>query len=138
MADEMSMSQSAINRIWRAFGLLPHRITTFKLSKDPLFIEKVRDIVGLYMAPPDRTVVLCVDEKSQIQALDRTQLLLPHVRETPTSDESRFALTAFGPTIRCTIFDLNDSLYGRTVSHWVRFPSPATLHDRQHRADRSG
>jgi transposase len=77
MADEMSMSQSAISRIWRAFGLQPHRVTTFKLSKDPLFIEKVRDIVGLYMSPPERAIVLCVDEKSQIQALDRTQPLLP-------------------------------------------------------------
>lgn len=77
MADEISMSQSAISRIWRAFGLQPHRVTTFKLSKDPLFIEKVRDIVGLYMSPPERAMVLCVDEKSQIQALDRTQPLLP-------------------------------------------------------------
>jgi transposase len=77
MAGAMSMSQSAISRIWRAFGLQPHRVTTFKLSKDPLFIEKVRDIVGLYMSPPERAIVLCVDEKSQIQALDRTQPLLP-------------------------------------------------------------
>src|SRR5215831_8995565 len=71
------MSQSAVSRIWRAFGLQPHRVETFKLSKDPLFIEKVRDIVGLYLNPPDRALVLCVDEKSQIQALDRTQPLLP-------------------------------------------------------------
>lgn len=77
MARETAMSQSAISRIWRAFGLQPHRSETFKLSKDPLFIEKVRDIVGLYMAPPDRAMVLCVDEKSQIQALDRTMPLLP-------------------------------------------------------------
>ena len=71
------MSQSAISRIWRAFALQPHRSETFKLSKDPLFIEKVRDIVGLYLDPPDRALVLCVDEKSQIQALDRTAPLLP-------------------------------------------------------------
>lgn len=77
MARETTMSQSAISRIWRAFGLQPHRSETFKLSKDPLFVEKVRDIVGLYMAPPDRAMVLCVDEKSQIQALDRTMPLLP-------------------------------------------------------------
>jgi transposase len=77
MAREATMSQSAISRIWRAFGLQPHRAETFKLSKDPLFIEKVRDIVGLYMDPPDRAMVLCVDEKSQIQALDRTMPLLP-------------------------------------------------------------
>lgn len=77
MAARSGMSQSAVSRIWRAFGLQPHRSETFKLSKDPLFIEKVRDIVGLYLNPPDRAAVLCVDEKSQIQALDRTQPLLP-------------------------------------------------------------
>jgi transposase len=66
-----------ISRIWRAFGLQPHRTDTFKLSPDPLLIEKVRDIVGLYMNPPDHALVFCVDEKSQIQALDRTQPLLP-------------------------------------------------------------
>src|SRR5713101_2803043 len=68
---------STIHRIWKAFCLQPHRTETLKLSTDPLFVEKVRDIVGLYMAPPERAVVLCVDEKSQIQALDRTQPLLP-------------------------------------------------------------
>lgn len=72
MAAESGMTQSAVSRIWRAFALQPHRTTTFKLSKDPLFVEKVRDIVGLYLAPPDRALVLCVDEKTQIQALDRT------------------------------------------------------------------
>ena len=63
-----------MGRIWRAFGLQPHRQETFKLSTDPLFIDKVRDIVGLYLVPPARAVVLCVDEKSQIQALDRMQM----------------------------------------------------------------
>lgn len=77
MAKASGLSQSAISRIWRAFALQPHRTETFKLSTDPLFIEKVRDIVGLYLNPPDRALVLCVDEKSQIQALDRTQPLLP-------------------------------------------------------------
>jgi transposase len=77
MAKTMGLSQSAVSRIWRAFSLQPHRQETFKLSKDPLFVEKVRDIVGLYMSPPTKAVVLCVDEKSQIQALDRTQPLLP-------------------------------------------------------------
>jgi transposase len=77
MAKRAGMSQSAVSRIWRAFGLQPHRTETFKLSADPLFIEKVRDVVGLYLDPPDRALVLCVDEKSQIQALDRTQPLLP-------------------------------------------------------------
>jgi transposase len=77
MARRTGMSQSAISRIWRAFALQPHRSETFKLSHDPLFIEKVRDIVGLYLNPPEKALVLCVDEKSQIQALDRTQPLLP-------------------------------------------------------------
>jgi transposase len=77
MAKEVGLNQSAVHRIWKAFGLQPHRSETFKLSADPLFVEKVRDIVGLYLDPPERAVVLCVDEKSQIQALDRTQPLLP-------------------------------------------------------------
>ena len=77
MAKACGLSQSSISRIWRAFSLAPHRSETFKLSKDPLFIEKVRDIVGLYLNPPERALVLCVDEKSQIQALDRTAPLLP-------------------------------------------------------------
>jgi transposase len=77
MAKACGLSQSSVSRIWRAFALQPHRSETFKLSKDPLFIEKVRDIVGLYLNPPDKALVLCVDEKSQIQALDRTQPLLP-------------------------------------------------------------
>ncbi len=77
MAKDTQVSQNTVVRIWHAFGLKPHLEETFKLSKDPFFIEKVRDIVGLYMAPPDKAVVLCVDEKSQVQALDRTQPLLP-------------------------------------------------------------
>jgi transposase len=77
MAKHMGLSQSTISRIWRAFELQPHRSETFKLSKDPLLVPKVRDIVGLYMNPPDHAVVLCLDEKSQIQALNRTQPLLP-------------------------------------------------------------
>lgn len=77
MARATGLSQTAVARIWRAFALQPHRTETFKLSKDPLFIEKVRDIVGLYMQPPDRALVLCVDEKSQIQALDRSAPVLP-------------------------------------------------------------
>ena len=77
MARRSGLSQSAISRIWRAFALQPHRTETFKLSADPLFIEKVRDIVGLYLNPPDRALVMCVDEKAQIQALDRTRPLLP-------------------------------------------------------------
>ncbi|CAN5608906.1 hypothetical protein BH20ACT23_BH20ACT23_30540 [soil metagenome] len=77
MAKASGMSQSAVSRIWRAFGLKPHLVDDFKLSPDPLFIDKVRDIVGLYLNPPDAAVVLCVDEKSQVQALDRSAPVLP-------------------------------------------------------------
>ena len=77
MAARSGLSQTTIRRIWHAFALQPHRSETFKLSQDPLFIDKVRDIVGLYLAPPDKALVLCVDEKAQIQALDRSQPLLP-------------------------------------------------------------
>ena len=77
MAKEVGLSHTTIRRIWTAFGLQPHRSETFKLSSDPLFVDKVRDIVGLYLSPPDRALVLCVDEKSQIQALDREQPVLP-------------------------------------------------------------
>lgn len=97
MARRSGLSQSAISRIWRAFVLQPHRTESFKLSTDPLFIEKVRDIVGLYMNPPDKAVVLCVDEKSQIQALDRTQPLLPMRPgqiERRTHDYSRHGTTS--------------------------------------------
>jgi len=83
MAAATGMSQSAVSRIWRAFGLKPHLVESFKLSPDPLFVEKVRDIVGLYLNPPDAAAVLCVDEKSQIQALDRTAPVLPLMPGTP-------------------------------------------------------
>jgi transposase len=77
MARASGLSVSTVQRIWRAFGLQPHRLETFKLSTDPDFVAKVRDVVGLYVAPPERAIVLCVDEKSQIQALDRSQPMLP-------------------------------------------------------------
>jgi transposase len=77
MARTSGLSRSTVHRIWRAFGLQPHRTEAFKLSADPLFVEKVRDIVGLYLNPPAKAFVLCVDEKAQIQALDRTRPLLP-------------------------------------------------------------
>jgi transposase len=83
MAAATGLNQTAISKIWRAFGLQPHRVEHWKLSKDPLFVEKVRDIVGLYLDPPERAVVLCVDEKSQIQALDRTAPTLPMLPSTP-------------------------------------------------------
>jgi transposase len=96
MAKATGLSQTAVTRIWRAFGLQPHRQETFKLSSDPLFIDKVRDIVGLYLDPPMKAMVLCVDEKSQIQALDRTQPILPMMPGCPerrTHDYSRHGTT---------------------------------------------
>jgi transposase len=83
MAAEVGLNQTAVHRIWKAFGLQPHRQDAWKLSKDPLFIEKVLDVVGLYLNPPERAVVLCVDEKSQIQALDRTAPILPMLPGVP-------------------------------------------------------
>jgi transposase len=83
MAAEVGLSREAVGRIWRAFGLQPHRQETWKLSKDPQFIDKVRDVVGLYLNPPERAVVLCVDEKSQIQALDRSAPILPMLPGVP-------------------------------------------------------
>lgn len=83
MAGHTGMTQSAVSRIWRAFGLKPHKVDTFKISKDPLFVDKVRDVVGLYLDPPAKAVVLCVDEKSQIQALDRSAPVLPMMPGVP-------------------------------------------------------
>ena len=97
MAKESGLSHTTIWRIWGAFGLQPHRSETFKLSSDPHFVDKVRDIVGLYLSPPDRALVLCVDEKSQIQALDRTQPvlpMLPGIPERRTHDYKRHGTTS--------------------------------------------
>lgn len=97
MAKKLAFSQSAISRIWRAFGLKPHRASTYTLSKDPLFVEKVRDVVGLYLNPPDRALVLSFDEKSQIQALERTQPILPlrpGTSERRTADYQRHGTTS--------------------------------------------
>jgi transposase len=110
MAKKAGLSQSSISRIWRAFGLQPHRVDNFQLSKDPLLVEKVRDIVGLYMSPPDSALVLCVDEKSQIQALDRTQPLLPMrpgQAERRTHDYARHGTT--------TLFAALDVLTGKVI-----------------------
>lgn len=96
MAKQLGLSRATVHRIWRAFRLEPHRTESFKLSNDPLFVEKVRDIVGLYLNPPDHALVLCVDEKSQIQALDRTQPLLPMRPGQPerrTHDYRRYGTT---------------------------------------------
>ena len=97
MPRAVGYAPSTIHRIWRAFGLQPQRSETFKLSTNPLFVEKVRDVVGLYMAPPERALVLCVDVKSQIQALDRTQPLLPMrpgQAERRTDDYTRHGTTS--------------------------------------------
>src|SRR5258705_2635513 len=97
MARSLGMSQTSISRIWRAFGLKPHLVDTWKLSTDPQFIEKVRDIVGLYFARPEKAMVLCVDEKSQMQALDRTAPMLPMMPGTPdrkTHDYVRYGTTS--------------------------------------------
>lgn len=83
MAEHLGLSQSMVSRVWRAFGLAPHKQDSWKLSKDPMFVEKVRDIVGLYLNPPERAVVLCVDEKTQIQALNRTAPVFPMLPGTP-------------------------------------------------------
>ncbi len=83
MAEHLGLSQSMVSRVWRAFGLAPHKQDSWKLSKDPLFVEKVRDVVGLYLDPPERALVLCVDEKTQIQALNRTQPVFPMLPGTP-------------------------------------------------------
>jgi transposase len=96
LARKLGMSQSAISRIWRAFGLKPHLVDTFKLSTDPQFIDKVRDVVGLYLNPPQAAMVLCVDEKTQVQALDRTAPVLPLLPGTPqraTHDDTRHGVT---------------------------------------------
>jgi len=110
MARRMGLSQSSISRIWRAFGLQPQRAESFKLSTDPLFVEKVRDVVGLYLEPPERAVVLCVDEKSQIQALARFQPILPMLTGTPerrSHDYVRHGTTS--------LFAGLDTLSGRVI-----------------------
>jgi transposase len=97
LAKDVGLSQSAVVRIWRSFGLQPHRSETFKLSTDPWLVEKVRDIVGLYVNPPEHAIVLCVDEKSQVQALDRTQPILPlrpGLPEQRTNDYERHGTTS--------------------------------------------
>ncbi|MGY2492949.1 IS630 family transposase [Cupriavidus sp. CP313] len=115
MARSADISQSTVTRIWRAFGLQPHRQETFKLSSDPLFVEKVRDIVGLYLDPPLKAMVLCVDEKSQIQALDRTQPILPlapGIPERRTHDYMRHGTT--------TLFAALDIATGKVIGELHR------------------
>ena len=115
LAQKLKRSQSTVSRVWRAFGLQPHRTETFKLSTDPLFIDKVRDIVGLYLNPPAKALVLCVDEKSQIQALDRTQPILPlapGIAERRTHDYMRHGTT--------TLFAALDMATGKVIGELHR------------------
>jgi transposase len=116
MAAEVGLTQTAVSRIWRAFGLRPHRQETFKLSKDPLFVEKVHDVVGLYLNPPERAVVLCVDEKSQIQALDRTAPILPMLPGTPqraTHDDKRAGTSSLYAALDLTTGKVIGKLHSR-------------------------
>jgi transposase len=116
MAAEVGLSQSAVSRIWRAFGLQPHRQETWKLSRDPQFVEKVRDIVGLYLNPPERAVVLCVDVKSQIQALDRTAPILPMrpgIPERATHDYKRSGTSSLYAALNITTGKVTGSLHAR-------------------------
>jgi len=112
IAEQTRVSKSTVHRIWQAFGLQPHRQKHCKLSTDPFFVEKVRDIVGLYLNPPENAVVLCVDEKSQIQALERTQPLLPMglgYVEGVTHDYRRHGTT--------TLFAALDTAKGTVLTH---------------------
>ena len=116
MASESGLSTSSVQRIWRAFGLQPHRTETFKLSTDPLFIDKVRDVVALYLDPPERAIVLCVDEKSQVQALDRSQPVLP-LRpgqvERRTHDYVRHGTTSLFAALNAATGDVIGKCYKR-------------------------
>src|SRR5215217_6958090 len=116
MARAAGMSQTSVRRIWRAFGLKPHLTETFKLSNDPQFIEKVRDVVGLYLNPPEHAVVLCVDEKPQVQALDRTQPILPLRPGTPerhTHDYARHGVTSLFAALNMVTGLVTTSLHRR-------------------------
>jgi transposase len=116
MAREVGLTQSAVHRIWKAFGLQPHRQEAWKLSKDPQFVAKVRDVVGLYLNPPERAVVLCVDEKSQIQALDRTAPILPMLPGTPqraTHDYKRSGTSSLYAALDITTGKVIGSLHAR-------------------------
>ena len=115
LSEDLGISRGFIHRVWRAFGLKPHLSHSFKLSTDPHFIEKVRDIVGLYLDPPDKALVLCVDEKSQIQALNRTQPSLPMnygLPETHTHDYRRYGTT--------TLFAALDVATGKVIGKLKR------------------
>ncbi|WP_405960129.1 IS630 family transposase [Streptomyces sp. NBC_00024] len=116
MAKETGLSQSSVSRIWRAFGLQPHRSETFKLSTDPYFVDKVHDVVGLYLDPPERALVFCADEKSQIQALDRSQPVLPMMPGVPervTHDHVRAGTTTLFAALEVATGKVTGSLHRR-------------------------
>lgn len=115
MADKLGVSHMTVARAWRAFGLKPHRVESFSLSNDPFFVEKVRDVVGLYMSPPDNALVLCVDEKSQIQALDRAQPVLP--MKPTVSERQTDRYIRHGTT---TLFAALDVATGRVIGKCFR------------------
>jgi transposase len=132
MAAESGLTQSAVSRIWRAFGLQPHRQESWKLSKDPQFVDKVKDVVGLYLAPPERAVVLCVHEKSQIQALDRTAPLLPMLPGTPqraTHDYKRHGTSSLYAALDITTGKVIGRLHSRHRA--VEFKKFLTTIDRE-------
>ena len=116
LAAELGMSQSAVSRIWRAFGLAPHKQDSWKLSKDPLFVDKVRDVVGLYLNPPERALVLCVDEETQVQALNRTQPVFPMLPGTParaSHDYVRRGTSSLYAALDVTTGKVIGALHGR-------------------------
>jgi transposase len=116
MAAAVGLNQTAVSRIWRAFGLQPHRQESWKLSKDPLFVDKIKDVVGLYLAPPERAAVLCVDEKSQIQALDRTAPtlpMLPGIPQRTTHDYKRYGTSSLYAALDITTGKVIGQLHAR-------------------------
>ena len=116
MAAQTGLSKSTVGRIWKAFGLKPHQIDTFKLSNDPQFIDKVRDVVGLYLDPPEKALVLCVDEKSQIQALDRSAPVLPMMPGMPerrTHDYVRHGITTLFAALNVATGEITGSIHRR-------------------------
>jgi transposase len=136
LAAEVGLTQTAVSRIWRAFGLQPHRQQTWKLSRDPQFVEKVRDVVGLYLDPPERAVVLCVDVKSQIQALDRTAPRLPMLPGTPqraTHDYKRSGTSSLYAALDIATGKVIGSLHARHRA--IEFKRFLTTLDREVPAD---
>jgi transposase len=116
MAAQSGLSRSTVGRIWKAFGLRPHQVETFKLSTDPQFVDKVRDVVGLYLDPPEKALVLCVDEKSQIQALDRSAPVLPMMPGMPerrTHDYLRHGITTLFAALDVATGEVIGSIHRR-------------------------